>query len=531
MTRVVKRKSGKHTYLYELTSYLDENGKTVNVRRRVGRVDPKTGQEVFHREYFERSGRAEKQEDSNEETRYGVEDVRNATTKTYGVNYFLNNIADSIGLSETLKSCLPRLRERIMALACYVAATAEPMALFDFWLNANTCVDAEGLSSRTIKKFLMSFTERDTISFYEKWAKKISSSELLALDMTADSSYSEFLGIIPLMYGEDDEKRPKENIYLVVDEKSRLPVFQMTYDGAPNDAIALKTSLAAQLGHKSSNMAIIPDKGFANKTNIDSLLKDADKTRFMIPIPLTMKFAKDLVKNEKNGIDPPENAMAIGNGGLYAVTLNKLWNNKHEIHAHIFYNADLTRGLWNKFHASASLLKDMVLSGQCDERHYPEIKKYLTINKTSGNKSGLTVKIKEDVMKKNLADSGWGWMVSVGNFIRDPKEALRTYRSKRVMEEALERSEYFIGPETNKQPNKTFMNNTRFVSFISLILIAEIDNVMTKTGLREKWNVWDLLMILKGCQIMRIKGDTISTPLTPDQKEIFSAFGFQIPEW
>ena len=52
MSSIIRQKVGKHTYLYESTSYRDAEGKPRNNRKIVGRVDPKTNTEIYKHEYY-----------------------------------------------------------------------------------------------------------------------------------------------------------------------------------------------------------------------------------------------------------------------------------------------------------------------------------------------------------------------------------------------------------------------------------------------------------------------------------------------
>jgi hypothetical protein len=54
MASIVRQKVGKYTYLYESESYRNEMGKPRNRRVMIGKIDLKTGQPVYKKEYIER---------------------------------------------------------------------------------------------------------------------------------------------------------------------------------------------------------------------------------------------------------------------------------------------------------------------------------------------------------------------------------------------------------------------------------------------------------------------------------------------
>ncbi|MDR2460325.1 MAG: IS1634 family transposase [Deltaproteobacteria bacterium] len=528
MTTIIKCKSGKYTYLYESTSFRDKNGKPKNIRKCVGRINPITGEENYHPEYLERVSGTDKQPVIDDDIPFYKADLKTARTQTYGVNYLLTNIANSIGLSDTLKFSVPDYHEHILALANYLVATEEPMMYCQYWLEKNSNIEVEGLSSQAISKLLLSITDDERMLFFKKWAEKCLEQEIIALDITSVSSYSELVNAVSWGYNRDAEKLPQVNICLLMGEKSGLPVFPLAYNGAIKDVSTLKTTLNTLLDLKLSNLTIVMDKGFASKKNIDFMLNNEDKIPFMLSIPVTMKFAQDLVQEERNSIDTPENTIAIGSDILRAVTRNKLWDNIHKIQAHIFYNATSTYTRRNELYGHISTLREMVLSGECDESHNSDIEKYLLIKKSSNSKSVISTKIKYDIIEKELSTTGW--MVAISNFIKAPKEALQIYRNKDVVEKAFGKMKNFIDLGRLRVQSDTAMQNKMFISFISLILISCINNVMIENNFYIKWTMKELFKILQSCEAIYIRGQKILQPLTSSHKEIFLAFGFDLPE-
>ncbi|MDR2338595.1 MAG: transposase [Deltaproteobacteria bacterium] len=530
MTTVVKCKSGKYTYLYESTSYRNEDGNPRCHRKCVGRIDPVTGKEIYNPEYLERVWGTAKQPDiiHNVKKFFLMEDIEFSSRKVFGVNYLLNNIANSIGLTDTLKSSIPDLYEQILTIANFMVSTGEPMMYCNYWLKRNDGINIEGLSSQMISKILLSITDEDKMLFYKKWANTRLEHELLALDITSVSSYSELIDAVAWGYNRDKEKLPQVNICLLVGEKSRLPVFQMVYNGALKDVSTLKTSLAVLSGLKLSNISIIMDKGFASKNNIDAMLNDKDKIRFLLALPFTMKFTKDIVESVRSSIDSPDNTIVIGNDILRAVAKNMLWDDKHKIKAHIFYNAVSAYTKRDELYGHISMLKEMILSGQYVDRYTKDIEKYLQIKNSSRNQYGINIKIRDDIIDKELANTGW--MVAISNFIKNPKTALKIYRSKDVVEKAFDRMKNCIDLGRLRIQSDTAIQNKIFISFISLILIARIHKVMLDQDLYKKWTMKELFKILETNEVTYIQGQKILHPLTSKHKEIFSAFGFQLPE-
>jgi len=54
MSSIIRQRVGKYIYLYESTSYRNEEGKPRNKRTIIGKIDPQTGLPVYKPEYLER---------------------------------------------------------------------------------------------------------------------------------------------------------------------------------------------------------------------------------------------------------------------------------------------------------------------------------------------------------------------------------------------------------------------------------------------------------------------------------------------
>ena len=58
MTCITKQHVGKHTYLYESTSFRDELGRPRNKKVRIGKLDLETGEPIYDPEYLARKDNA-----------------------------------------------------------------------------------------------------------------------------------------------------------------------------------------------------------------------------------------------------------------------------------------------------------------------------------------------------------------------------------------------------------------------------------------------------------------------------------------
>jgi transposase len=228
---------------------------------------------------------------------------------------------------------------------------------------------------------LLSITDADRINFFGKWAQTRLEHELFALDVTSVSSYSELINDVAWGFNRDGDNLPQINICFLVGEKSRLPIFQMIYNGAIKDVSTLKSTLAVASGLDFKDISIVMDKGFATKKNITCMLTNDDVIRFIIALPFTLNFAKKQVTSEKNNIDTLDNTIVVGQDTLRGVTRLQPWNPDFKVYTHSFYNAKTACKKRDELHAKVLSLKDIALENKHESKYDADIAKYLVVKK------------------------------------------------------------------------------------------------------------------------------------------------------
>jgi transposase len=527
MSCIVKSKSGNYTYLYESVSFRNEDGEPRNKRVCIGKVDPKSGHYVFKPEYLERVPEAKKYTDFEDEKRFSISDIKNSVNKEFGIFYLLENIGNRIGLTDVLEKVVPNCWKQILTLAFFMVASGEPAMYCEDWINKSENLPCGSMSSQRISDLLASISELERTAFYESWGKYRSEQEYIALDITSVSSYSELIDDVAWGYNRDKEKLPQINICMLVGEKSRLPIFQVVYNGALKDVSTLKTTLKMALNIDMKNMSIIMDKGFCSKKNINDMLCDEDPFRFLISVPFTLKFATDQVISEMKDIDTIDNTIVVGEDIFRGITKQRSWNKNQKLYTHIFLNADLAYHKRNKLYGHVSELKELAERNPNDKDHTEEFKKYLCIRKSEKSDSNYTISIRKDVVEEQLQLSGW--MVSVSNFISTAPEAIKIYRTKDVVEKAFLRLKNCLDLARLRVHSDTNMQNKIFVGFIALIFISYIHKVMDENHLYSAMTMKKMIKKLEALRVQYINGKQIIYPPNLEQKKIFEAFNVELP--
>jgi transposase len=392
------------------------------------------------------------------------------------------------------------------------------------WLEINDSINPKELSSQRISELLLSISNEDRLRFHGKWAEIRKEHEFLAIDITSISSYSELIGSVEWGYNRDHEKLPQVNICMLVSEESKLPVFEMMYNGSLNDVSTLRTTLSVSSGISLNNMSLVMDKGFASQKNINAMLNDGNGTRFIAALPLTMNFVKEQINMERKKIDNINNTIIVGDdGNLRGVTQKRIWNKKSSVFTHIYFNPLLACKKRDKIYAYVSSLKEAVLSSELLDNFKADIEKYLIVT----NNETFSVTVKEDLIEKEIQYDGW--MVIISNFVSNAKHAIKIYRDKDVVEKTFLRLKNFIDLSRLRVHSDIDAENKIFIGFIALILTAHINKVMSENELYATMSMKELLKKLETHKIQYIKGKNIIYPSTTTHKLIYSAFGLSIP--
>ena len=525
MSSIVKSKIGNNTYMYESVSFRNKEGLPRNKRTIIGKIDPITGEPVYKPEYLERMAAEGTPVAVIPASTFTVSDIHSSTVKDFGAFFLYRKLAERMGLMDVLQKALPGCWEEIFNLSAYLISTGDPFSYCEDWLSCTDAFPVGPMPSQRISELLSSITKDERDNFYQLWCSARSEIEYLALDITSTSSYSELIESVEWGYNRDGENLPQINICLLMGHKSRYPIYQTVYGGSLKDVTTLQTTMStfrALAGEKP--VIAVMDKGFYSAKNINMMLSRQINIDFVIALPFTCNFAKDVIKRESKGIDTLSKTIVNGKESLRAVTKICTWNNEGKIYAHVYYNARKAYGIREELYMHVALLKE---KAQEEPEKYignSDYEKYLIIRRTEKR---YTISVRNDVVKTELQTAGW--MVVISNCIQDAKEAIKVYRDKDVVEKGFHRLKNSLDLGRIRVHSENSMQNKVFVGFISLILLSAIHNVMTEKRLYGKMTMKKLILTLSKLKLQIVKGVRILFPLTKEQRCIYEAFDIQEP--
>jgi len=530
MSVIIRRTINGQTYLYENVSFRNEDGNPRSKQIIIAKIDQMTGSVIYHQEYLERmESQGTPIEKAQNERSYTESAIRKSTIKKYGAFYLFRRIGEQTGLIKILKELFPKCWQQIFNIACYLVASGNPIMYCSDWIEETEALSCRGMSPAAISELFQKITSSERMSFFEKWWTLRSEQEYLALDITSVSSYSELIEYVERGYNRDKEDLAQINLCLLMGEKSGLPVFQTIYNGSLGDVSTLKTTLKLiSTTIPLDQIKAVMDKGFSKTKNINAMLEDHSGLRFLIAVPFSLTFAKQIVERERQTIDTVTNTILVGEDSFRGVFRECTWQKKHNVYAHIYFNPRKAVAAKEDLYADIASIVEINKKFPQKAVDTKKYKKYLNIEQPDNARPEFRLTVREDAVRDALAHKGW--LVILSNHIKDPIEAIYIYRAKDVVEKGFLAMKTQLDLGRLRVHSDNSMHNKAFVCFIALIIRCRIHRVMLEHGLYMKMTMTRLILILEKLKVQYISGNRILFPLTKEQKRIFDAFGVAYPQ-
>jgi len=523
MASITKQTVGNNTYLYESHSFRDEEGRPRNSKIKIGKIDRETGRAIYNQEYLDRMLEAGTPvvipQTSMTETQKQQLCEALDNQKSYGLFYFLSSIAEKIKLVPILKQTIPKYWEEICMLCYYLIASDKPLTYMDDWLSENESYPVGRMRSQRLSELLAAFTVKEHNDFYREWNAVNKSDEYMALDITSVSSYSRQIQEAERGYNRDGENLSQINLCLLFGEETQLPVYQTIYSGSIMDVATYISTVAEMEAIKGrKKLVLVTDKGFYSEKNMKIMLEK--EYEFLMAVPFCSTWTKELLSKERGRIDRAANLINTHDAPERGVSI-KMEYSGYPLTAHLFYNPEKAVKHKNDLYEFASYLKKMAGNRKPPVACKKDMEKYLSIGR---NKS---VRIREDVLQRELETSGW--FLIIGNGKMTAQKAHDIYSKKDVVEKAFMKYKNMLGFNRLRVHSDTRMKNKLFIGFIAMTIISHIHKVMKEKDLYLNMSMEKLLITLSKIKRTTINGSHIIRPLTREQREIFYTFSIPFP--
>ncbi len=404
--------------------------------------------------------------------------------------------------------------------AFYLIAGDKPLMYMEDWLSENESFQVGKMSSQRLSELLGAFGQKERNDFFSAWCTANSSDEYMAVDITSVSSYSQLITDCEHGYNRDGENLRQINLCLLFGEETQMPIYQTTYSGSLKDVSTFEATVAemkAVSGGK--KLVLVADKGFYSGKNVQILAERHRGDEFLIAVPFSNKWAKELVREERGRIERAANLIKTS-GSPYRGVSRPVSLFDLQLTAHVLYNPECALSERNELYSHVAWLKDMAESGKKTSAFQREIEKYLSVRKGKA----LCVQIREDVIEQELEMSGW--LVILGNGKLTAQKAHDIYRKKDVVEKAFMKYKNLLDLRRLRIHSD---ENKLFAAFLALTLVSYIHKVMKEKDLYRKMTMEKMFITLSKLRKVTINGYDILRPTTKEQRDIFSAFSIPRP--
>jgi hypothetical protein len=445
---------------------------------------------------------------------FSINDLHSSVHKEYGAFYLLEGISDQVRLKESLIKAFPADWKEILTLAYFLVSTHDSVLYFQNWYNE---VEGYPISIPKINTLLNNIDNNQINNFYTIWQNLKTENDLLSLNIsTFLPQYSDIDFEDDLEDDLEDDKLSQLNICVLIDSISKLPLSFNTYSDSINDISALKSNLESIYYSDKHKLSLILDNNFANANNITEMLEGPQKNNFLILLPLCLNYAlKSNLSFTKSTSIPCHNVSFANN--IWASTADDFWMNDYPVILHVYYfNYD--------YNYTNDIINDEIedffftLTEQCVSRSgLIKLNNHVIINKDENNHFN-------DYSPRS------GLFLLLSNFIKDSKEAFHIYRTKDVIEQGFSKFLRQLDLQQLTDTSDKVTETKLLLSFISLILLSSINNVLLKNNLFITYTAQSLINQMEDLHIINIKGCSFLNQLSSTQKDILKLFNLKEPK-
>jgi transposase len=517
----MENKKNGITYVYESDNYWDKEKQQSRSRRIcIGKLDPHTGTMIPSKRFSaERS-----------HVKPGPIATTEAKRLYYGATYFFNALGEKLGITTDLQQCFPDQYKQILSIAYFlILEDNNPLIRFPKWAATHKHPYGKDIPSQRSSEMFASITEDARERFFRLQGNRRTEQEYWAYDTTTISSYSE--GLKQVKYGRNKEHDDlaQMNLALLFGEKSNLPFYYRKLPGNITDVQTVKNLLADMDFFAYKKIKLVMDRGFYSEENIHALYQN--HLKFLIGVKVSLKYVQAELTKARTTIRQWENFYPAYN--LYAQSSMITWKYKQErpykgdvleeerrAYLHLYFNKEKETEDAYKFNRLLIKLKDELESGKRDPAHEKQYTKYFDVKSTP--KRGTTVYPKQAAIDAAVMDDGYFALLS--NEIKNPIEALETYRNKDLIEKAFGNLKERLNFRRMEVSSELSLDGKLFVEFIALIYLSYIKKIMQDKNLFKHKTMQGLLDEFDIIECYEQPGRGLRLgEITKRQKELFEA--------
>lgn len=512
MSFIVEQKIKGRIYLYKVDSYWDKSKKQSRQKRTY--LGPKDAKK-----------------------KSVVKQVKtNIIHKNYGNIFLLKKLSQRIGLYQIIKECFPENYLDLLGLAYYQIIQSDPFYLFPYWQQEHYMPGVRKMDSPTISKFLdeIGHDQRQRKEFQGKWIAHLKPVNALFYDITSISSYSTNIDFIEWGYNRDNENLAQLNMGVAFCNNKSLPLYYTLFPGSIVDVKTLKNCITYLKSYGLKEFMLVLDRGFFSTANILEMDNKQDNIRFIQPLSFSLNNVKAQIKKHKKELKDINNNFSFNNDLLSHFKTGITFGG-HSFSSHIFFNEkaelDQRQALMKKIiEFEEKIIKNKPFRNLKEALFFKEkniiksYQKYFKWNKTSKKLERNTRTIKAKIAKLGY------FIIATNDDKLNKEEVLSNYRNKDQVEKVFNVLKNEINENRLRVHSQYNTDAKLFISFLALIIQAEIIRLMRKKKLFKTYTVKELLLQLKNIKRTQMDGQTIISEISKKQRLIFEVFDFNLDE-
>lgn len=526
-----KNKKNGITYAYESIPYWDkEKHQGRSNRKCIGHVEPETGEIIPNRP---------KDSGSTKETgviKRGPKATEHCKRTFYGATYLFDEIGRKPGVTEDLRKCFPDTYEKILSIAYFlILEDRNPLSRFSHWSAIHKHPFCNDIPSQCSSEIFASITEEDRLGFFSLQGKRRSDKEYLAYDISTISSYSKCLKRVQYGYNKEHDPLAQINPALLFGQESQLPFYYRKLPGNITDVKTVKNLLADldYLGYQKVHMVM--DRGFYSEDNVNGLFRDHIK--FLLGVRLSLRFVKAVLEQYRDSIRTWSNYNKEYESFMVCIPIE--WDYSQErpykrdtikgktrMYLHIYFNSQKAVDDELEFTKKMIMLNEELESGNTVPDHKKLYEKYFDVKSTPVR--GTKVEARQEAMDE--AKRNHGYFALISNELKDPAEALQTYRNKDLVEKAFSNIKERLDCRRLAVSSELSLEGKLFVEFIALIYLSYIKKQMQDQKLFKDYTLQGVLDKLDLIECFERPGSELRVgEMTEAQKNLYNYMGVNPP--
>ena len=426
------------------------------------------------------------------------------TTQHVGSMEILEWIGQQSGIDEDLRAVYDRgTANKIIAISRYwLSSDGATLTRMADWQKSHPtpCTDCTIYRS-TYQKLFTALGKEEGLqyNFFRARGNRCDKSDMLAIDSTTVSTYSENLNSARWGFNKDNDGLQTVKLLTAYSVKSNQPIATIRQPGNIPDGSSIQNALEKlgqifDTGDKDKFMPqIITDNGFCNEANMALYVQN--NIKFLTLIKVSTKWVHQEIKAHRDELEKLESICPFDKAiHGYTAKVEHEFTIKNDnttekknvvLYLHIYLNRNRAVEDEIKLSNKINELRTQVENGEkiFTKSAQKKIDNFITI--TRDDKENITdIKFNNDEWSKEKKDLGIFCLVS--NKETDPFEALYTYRLREKIEELFNAQKNNADGDTIRVRTDDSLKGRIFSQFISLGYWCYYRNAVKKVIARLK---------------------------------------------